>query len=191
MTSIEEKEILNSLEKTLIDEKIGVHKGLANNVLPEVLSSLHNAISVKNTFVIYGISDTQQLLQIYPIEQIKLVKKTTTDFISSKKTHKVWQDLLSQEVLNNQHFDYKNFSEALCKNHNQNYSARYLKDSYPIVNFMILEYPNNRKKDLYFGWGHHTSDPNGAVYYTNNEDIVRTFSRYWNTLCDNNVSSPV
>lgn len=63
----------------------------------------------------------------------------------------------------------------------ERYKLRRLKESYPVINFMLLRYATN-VREVIFGWGHHSEDPTGNVFVSRNSRLLDTFDQYWKVL---------
>ncbi len=160
--------------------------GLGSQTLVQILDRLELAQSVRNTFVLFGISESDA----YDDKQFGEVRTRVGRFL---KRGGNWTDIISQDVINSPTTSWLSLTKSLqeelenpelstdAKAAMDRYGIRHLKGIYPLINFIILQYGDGRE-EVIFGWGHHAEEPGGRVFLSTNRRLIGTFDRYWRML---------
>jgi hypothetical protein len=168
--------------------------GVGGAALASVLERARKAQEVRNTLVLFGLPEHDVAVACYAKDQINNIHDCVGEVLL--RGGGSWSDIVSQEVVNSSTLNWlKGLIEKLnirsgLAHHASNagttsaldrYRIRRLKESYPIINFMILRYEND-DEELIFGWGHHSEDPGGRVFMTRNTRLIATFDSFWHML---------
>ncbi|WOI52574.1 hypothetical protein [Parvularcula sp. LCG005] len=106
-----------------------------------------------------------------------------------KKPGAHWQDVLST---NNAGQDRaKSVSKAIgpSKNRPGTYRANFVSES-SVLNFVILQFDGqDSEREVYFGWGLQSEEPNGYVFRTRSEYLIGMFESYHRALCRKSTAS--
>lgn len=128
--------------------------GVGGAALGSILERARKAQEVRNTLVLFGLPEHDVAAACYSKEQIAHIHACIADVLS--KGGGSWTDIVSQEVVNSSTLNWLEglieklkakfgVDEASAKRAValDRYTIRRLKESYPIINFMILRYEND------------------------------------------------
>jgi hypothetical protein len=201
------KRTLDQLDK-VVDCR---YLGLGTQSIGPIEERIKNAQSVRNTLIFFDLSEAQVVNACYSKAQIEKLQTSISQFLDKGGS---WTDVVSQDVVNSEHLNWLTFLARQTKgdcsqqtdaistatkvptepNHNHprsnapkdHYSIRCLNESYPVLNFMILQYGDG-DEEVIFGQGHHSEDPSGRVYLSRNSKLIETFDKYWKVLLNDSV----
>lgn len=167
--------------------------GTGRAALDTILDKTKSAQEVRNTLVLFGVPELDMPAVLYTKENIGKIHDCIEQVLSKGGS---WTDIVSQEVVNSSSLNWFGFIEqvrakAVASKQDptgplSRHRLRRLKESYPIINFMILGHEDN-KEEVIFGWGHHSQDPGGRLFMTQNTHLVNLFDRFWNMLDKDSV----
>lgn len=167
------EELNESISKTFNVERI---ESLAK-VDEQLSRKLDDASSVRNTFI--GISGGKSKSKIVGLYDSFLSKNDNS-----------WHDVVTISELFSERF------AMIQPNHTS--SARHtitvLRHSMPMVNFIILDYPDHRKSEAYWGWVEAEKNSGGAslnVFRSNEIEIVTMFENLFSGLIRHKSQSTI
>ncbi len=162
-----------------------------------ILDRIKNAQSIRNTLVFFDLSERDLAFASYVKGDIYRIQDAIGTLLTKGGS---WTDILSQDAVNSEHLDWlkpwrdrskggilpanqssKPFQSSPSEAERDHYVIRCLNESYPVLNFMILQYGDG-DEEVIFGQGHHSEDPSGRVYLSRNAKLIETFERYWRVL---------
>lgn len=149
------------------------------NYLTEIIKE---AASIKNTLFIYLTPKQRSFFHDYTITHNDEIVKIITDFIRNGNK---WTDIFSltggKERLDclKRSLKENNIEPTLII---KKYHCSILKNDFPLVNFIIIQYAANKSKEVLFGWGLHEAQSNGKVFSSKNLDLVDYFEKYFDSL---------
>lgn len=154
-------------------------KGSPRDALKTVLSNLQSAFNVSNTYISYDSPAESS----FSDEDIEVFAKAMRLFL--EKPENIWRDIVGGPV--------NQFAKRMEGTEKSNIKGIYecyrLKNRFPILNFIIIDYRINEDiiSEVYFGWGGHKNEPYGHVISSNNRLAVDMFKNFFNTLCGNEI----
>lgn len=155
---------------------------------------VQNAERVRNTFVSFGLSDEDGEFRQYTSGLTHRQRMEIVDSVVKQK--KPWTDIFSEEVLRKEEEPREEKGGISLRTlvadkqkKEPTYEARFLSESYPIINCSLIDFGKDGKSEVLFGWGFHPRERSGSVYSSKDPYLYRLFDRYWQTLKDD--SSPV
>lgn len=178
--TFEEKNRL--IEKLVVGRRQVILLGSPNEAIARIVPSVRNAIYAWNVYSTFGVVDDFK----YPKSLRSKISSSIAEFL--KNDGSKWQDVVSNlEHIQERMTDV--FShEGVYKD---NYSCFKLRENWPILNFIILEFRPGRDKEVFFGFGRHPSDEVGNVFYSTDVEIIDMFERWHITLRRQEISSRV
>jgi hypothetical protein len=181
------------IEQDKLDNKLhnvatSILLGKASEAAGYVFARLERAISVRNTFVAYGIGEDEMLFSIYSKHTLEQLNDAMKEFLGSGRK---WYDIFSEQVLYSKKLGISDASVKLKETYGDCYKMRCIREPFPIVNFIIIEYGHRmNEREVLFGWGHHKYDPEGYVFSSRNPEIIATFECYWRSLEEESSLAP-
>lgn len=154
--------------------------GAGNVVLREVLDLTSKAQLVRNTFILFNLSEKDVLLKGYSENDLAYIKQKVRSFVDDGGQ---WDDIVSSDVVNLPKLAW----HSLIHNNVPRYSLRRVKSRYPVINFLLIYHPDGRS-EVVFGWGHHLQDPTGNVFLSDDQPVVKMFEHYWDILYSDSVA---
>lgn len=170
---------LNNLNFQLRKSIHYYNKGSPRDALKTVLSNLQNAFNVSNTYISYGSPAESS----FGDDDIGELAKAMLLFL--EKPESIWRDIVGGPV--NQ---FAKRMEGMKKSNIKGiYECYRLKNKFPILNFIIIDYRINEDivSEVYFGWGGHRNELHGHVISSNNKLAVDMFKNFFNTLCSDEI----
>jgi len=153
--------------------------GRGNEVLRDVLDLTRGASLVKNTFILFNLSESDALSQGYSEEDLKYIKTSIRDFVH-RYGH--WHDIVSPDVINLPRINWHSLVDGSVPR----YRLHRVRSRYPVINFLLIQRPE-ALTEVVFGWGHHLQDPTGNVFASAYQPIVKMFEHYWEILIADSV----
>lgn len=143
---------------------------------------IKKSVIVKNTLFICLTPKQRNFLHDYTITQNEVIVKNITDFVRNGNK---WTDIFSltggKERLHylQRSFKENNIEPTLII---KKYHCSIIENDFPLINFIIIQYDENKSKEVLFGWGLHEAQANGKVFSSKNSDIVDYFEKYFDSL---------
>jgi hypothetical protein len=161
--------------------------GTAEAALPAILGKARKARVVRNTLVMFEILERDVAVVCYSETKIAEIHECIKQVLADGEG--AWTDIVSQDVINSSSLKWFELVNTLkgTSGISSRYRLRRLKETYPIINFMILGSQND-SEEVIFGWGHHSEDPGGKVFITQNAHLVSVFDHFWDMLEDDSVA---
>ncbi|HBP90823.1 MAG TPA: hypothetical protein DD706_24415 [Nitrospiraceae bacterium] len=176
---------ITRLCKTVEDQAECVYLGNVTGVAEGFKSRVEGAERVRNTFVVFRLSDEEGEFRRYtsmlPLDKREEIVRSVID------RGKSWIDIFSEESLASDDFKLRALVARLQRNF-PTYEACCLKTSYPIVNFCLIDREGKGVSEVLFGWGFHPSDKAGIVYSSKDPEVFHLFDHYWQTLKQDTMS---
>jgi hypothetical protein len=144
--------------------------GRGTEAVEIVAEKLKGAKTVRNTFIHY------KAISVYPIEMDKILE-AYNEVLS--KAGSDWHDIFSEDTHSINRRD--TVLAALEGKHNYRW---YVVSPMPAINMVMYGTGSKAKRfeHLFFGWGYHTYDPDGLVFYTEDENVIEAFYLYFQSL---------
>jgi hypothetical protein len=154
--------------------------GPGNSVLREVLDLTSKASHVRNTFILFNLSEDDVIRKGYSENDLAFIKQKIRSFVDDGGQ---WDDIVSSDVVNLPKLAW----HSLIHSNVPRYTLRRVKSRYPVINFLLIYHPDGRSQ-VVFGWGHHLQDPTGNVFLSDDQLIVQMFEHYWDILYVDSVA---
>lgn len=149
-------------------------------------SRLKRAHKVYNTFVSYGVKNSQKDALLY--------SSFSTDDIASHffemlcKRNTVVVNIVSNDTL----YFANDINEMVTGEYKDRVLGSHivgvLKSNFPIVNFTVVEYSDRKEdREVIFGWGHHKDDWSGCTFSSTDQHMISTFMSYFKCLSSNDL----
>jgi hypothetical protein len=181
--AIELEEEMSAMADKLGDVTECIYLGNAAEVAITFDQRAREAESVRNTFVAFGISNENGAFQHYT--SLLQVNKRE-ELVKTVARQGAGTDIFSEEALSLGSSALKTLAKRM-EDAYPTYEARYLREQYPIVNFMLLDYGKKRDREVLFGWGFHPQDKVGDVFISRDRDLYQLFALYWQTLREDSL----
>jgi hypothetical protein len=155
--------------------------GSPEEAISRIVASISEAHQVWNILASYGNAKVFE----YSDEKKAMVVQSLQMLL--EKGGARWFDIVSHPD------DIKERMRAVFKKRGprrENYYCFKLKNEWPVLNFIVMEFLGGRDKEVYFGFGRHPNDTRGEVFFSTNEKLVETFRRLHMTLSDRQISEP-
>jgi hypothetical protein len=191
--------------------------GIGSDTMARVLPRIKNAQRVRNTFVLFDVPERELPWACYNPQQIKGFQSAISNFLLNGAANPDavadWTDIVSQDVVTSSHLEWlkfltnldtvaaghpatKDFPPETRKQYadaaRASYKIHRLKATYPIINFMLIEYGHDydateHNAEVIFGWGHHAKDKGGRVFISRHHELIQSFERFWEVLESDSV----
>lgn len=142
--------------------------GSSSEVLPRIAKKVRHAANVRNTFV--GIDEYD-----YTKSNDDIVYEIYKTWLENDYDGK-WVDIVGPAQLFSGRYEKISASKAKMSG---SHEVKILRHSTPIVNFIILEYPNE-ESDVFFGWM--TGSKDSKIFYSPDKHAVAVFKSYFRRL---------
>lgn len=178
----------NHVDKTHRDEQFsrleeisrassGYETRSVDEAVEYIKTRLDTAIQIKNTFISFRDSSpntearNRRIISLYET------------FFKSGGTH--WHDIVSIEEMFGSRYS---LMDSISVN-SGSFEVSLIRHNIPVVNFCIISHRNARKDEVLFGWLYRDDKDAQNIYLSNDENIVRTFKRYFEMLHQFNVAN--
>ena len=164
--------------KKLISAGVVRNCDIASIAAEEVIHKIENAekLNVYNTYII--------MQEPYTEKAGEGVKNAIKKFLTEKKGK--WEETVSKLGLDRVN-EIKDELGKLPKDF-QVMVIREDKGDFPVCNFIILEYPQDKEKEIYFGWGYFKGNTDEQVFWSKDKELISFFKGYHKVLRGSEIS---
>jgi hypothetical protein len=171
----------SELERLVAGDNHVICLGHPNEAIARIASSIPQASLAYNTLVSYGRVDAST----YDEDGNATIVRSLQQFLRDKSAK--WIDIVSDpddEVVRRMQLVFAD--TTVSKN---GYFCYKLKQAMPFINFLVLDFGGARAKEVYFGFGRHSYDEVGDVFYSTGINLVAFFERWHSTLRTEELST--
>jgi hypothetical protein len=170
MKSIErEEQQFSKLEDLIAGDEHLICLGHPGEAIARISSSIPQATLAWNTFISYGTIDSSN----YDETNRALVVEGLRKFFQNRTAK--WIDVISDPDSEIRERMKMVFSDSSITT--QGYSCYKLREGVPFINFLVLDFGGARSKEVFFGFGRHSYDEVGDVFYSTGKKIVELFEK--------------